>query len=47
MWAVLVAAAVIHCAATHLLHAAQLLLQLSGESLEGPRVKRAPFVLWE
>jgi hypothetical protein len=47
MWAVSGAAAALRCAATHLLLAAQLLLQLSGESLEGPRVKRAPFVLWE
>ena len=35
MWPVLGAAAVLHCAAPHLLLAAQLLLQLSGESLEG------------
>ena len=44
MWAVLGAAAALHCAAPHLLLAAQLLLQLSGDSLGGPKVRRAPFV---
>lgn len=38
-------AAAIHCAATHLLLAAQLLLQLTEESLEGPKARRAP-VVW-
>ncbi len=38
-------AAALHCAATHLLLAAQLLLQLTEESLEGPKARRAP-VVW-
>ncbi len=39
MWPVLGAAAVLHCAVTGLLPAAQLLLQLNWENLEGQSSK--------
>ncbi len=40
MWPVLGVAAVLHCAVTRLLPAAQLLLQLDWENLEGTKFKQ-------